>query len=209
MVVDEEKVRQLAASLRKRASGKLREYWWAFLIRGILAIALAVAALGWPQQTMGILIKLLGAYFLIDSIPNLYLAWRREKKVVYFLTAIVNVAIGLVLLLWTGISIRVFLVLVGVWTAWHGIGLLWSSRGLDRDAPERGALSTIGWVLLAVGVVLAIWPETGVVAVSWLISACSAIVGTVLVFLANKLRRMRTALLNLSTRGDVVGDPPG
>jgi uncharacterized membrane protein HdeD (DUF308 family) len=204
MVVDEDRVRQLAASLQKRASGKLREYWWAFLIRGILALMLAGLALGWPQQTMGVLIKLLGGYFLIDSIPNLYLAWRREKKIAYFLTAILNVALGLVLLLWTGISVRVFLVLVGLWTAWHGISLLWSSRGLSPDEPERGALSTIGWVLLAVGIVLAIWPETGVVAVSWLISACSAIVGFVLVFLANKLRQLRVALLNISTRRDVV-----
>jgi LPXTG-motif cell wall-anchored protein len=55
-------------------------------------------------------------------------------------------------------------------------------------------------VLAAVGLVFVLWPETGVVAVSWLIAAGAALIGGLLIFLAIKLRRLRAAVDNLGSQ---------
>jgi uncharacterized membrane protein HdeD (DUF308 family) len=75
-----------------------------------------------------------------------------------------------------------------------------ASRRLGPDEPERGPLQIVGLLLAVVGLVLFFWPNTGVVAVSWLISACSALVGAVLVFLSTKLHQWRRGLEALGQR---------
>ena len=50
---------EVAAGLKLRVDSKLGEIWWTILSRGVLALGLAVCAFVWPEQTLGILIKLL------------------------------------------------------------------------------------------------------------------------------------------------------
>lgn len=196
---NENRARQVAAGLKQKASRSLGRWWWAFLVRGLLALALAVCAVVWPQKTVGLLVKLLGFYFLLDAVPALFAAWRSNEKLSYVLQALVGLAIGLTLLLWSGLSARLFLILIGAWAFLQGASLFLSSRKLDAGEPERGPLGTVGLVLAAVGLVFVLWPETGVVAVSWLIAAGAALIGCLLVFLATRLRRLRLAVESLGS----------
>lgn len=192
-----DRAQHVAAVLKRKASQSLGRWWWTFLVRGLLAVALAICAVVWPQKTVSLLVTLLGVYFLLDAVPALFTAWRSEQKFSSVLQAIFSLAIGLTLLLWSSLTAKLFLVLIGAWAILQGGSLFLASRKLDGG--ERGPLGIVGLVLAAVGLVFVLWPETGVVAVSWLIAAGAALIGGLLIFLAMQLRRLRSAVDRLGS----------
>lgn len=194
-----ERVTEAAAAAKHRVDAKLGEIWWAILIRGLLALALAVCAFVWPEKTLGIFVKLLGAYFLIDGVIGAIGAYRSGDKASPLMQAIVSLALGLVLLLWTGISGKVFLILVGIWLVLQGIGLLLAAFRMDSADEERGLAMVIGGVMAAIGLVFIFWTDTGVVAISWLIGIGASVIGALLVYLATRVRRIRARI-------DSIGD---
>ena len=64
MPEEREKLHQVVAGAKYRVSDKLEDSWWWFMMRGVLALSLALLALFWPQTTVGILVK-----------PALHLYW--------------------------------------------------------------------------------------------------------------------------------------
>jgi uncharacterized membrane protein HdeD (DUF308 family) len=114
---------EAAVAAKQRVDAKLGDLWWAILFRGLLALGLAVCAFAWPDRTLGIFVKLLGAYFVIDGVISAMSAYRSGGHAAPLMQAVVSLAIGLVLLFWTGISAKLFLILVGIWLALQGLSL--------------------------------------------------------------------------------------
>ena len=110
--------------------------------------------------------------------------------------AIVSLAIGAILLFWTGISVRVFLTLVGAWALFQGAGMFLSNRSNDSDAESRQLFGIVGAVLAVTGLILIVWPGTGVVAISWLIAVVALLLGCLLIFVATRLRRLSKRIDN-------------
>jgi uncharacterized membrane protein HdeD (DUF308 family) len=187
---DRERLQQVVTGAKHRVSDKLADIWWWFMIRGVLALCLAVVALFWPEKTIGILIKLLGAYLLLDGLLGAVGAFRSGGKGGVSMIAIVGVVVGAILLLWTGVSVRLFLTLVGGWALIQGIGMFLSSRSKDSDQEARTLVGTVGAVLALAGLILIVWPSSGVVTVSWLLSAIALVVGAVMVYVSIRLRRV-------------------
>ena len=46
----------------------LARNWWSLVLRGIVAILLAIVSFTWPGITVGALVLLFGAYALIDGV---------------------------------------------------------------------------------------------------------------------------------------------
>ena len=46
----------------------LSQYWWVFLLRGILAVLFGIAAFGWPGLTLIILVIFFGAFCLMEGV---------------------------------------------------------------------------------------------------------------------------------------------
>ncbi len=194
MPEEKEKLRKVVGNAKSRVSDRLVDLWWWFLIRGLLAIALAVVALFWPQKTIGILVNLLGAYLLIDGVLGAIGAIRSGGKNGFPVFAIVSFVVGAILLFWTGISVRVFLVLVGLWALIQGGSLFLSSRNNESDAESRQLIGILGALLAAAGLVLVVWPVTGVVTISWLIAVVALAIGCLLIFVATRLRQISQRL---------------
>lgn len=196
-----ERAAEVAAGVKARVETGLGQIWWTILSRGLLALALAICAFVWPQQTLGILIKLLGAYFLLDGAIAVVAAFRGGDQTASLLQAIVSLAIGLVLLFWTGVSAKLFLVFVGIWLVLQGIGLFMSSRKIDPTQGERGLTAVVGGIMAVIGVVFVLWTDTGIVAISWLIGIGALIIGGLLVYLATRVKK-------LQTRVGLIGERP-
>ena len=195
----EKKLQKVAAGAQQRVGSKLGDIWWTFMLRGLLALALAACALFWPQKTMGLMVKLLGAYFIIDGLAGAIGAFRAQSKGSHLMQVIVSLAVGLVLLFWTGVSAKLFLIVVGVWALLQGAGMYLSSRKLESEEEQSGLVGSIGVVMALIGLVLIFWPNTGVVAISWLITLASLVVGCLLVYLATRLKRVKKRIDNLSS----------
>jgi len=191
---EREKLRQVVTAAKQRVSNKLDDIWWWFMIRGIMALCLAVVALFWPDKTIGILVNLLGAYLLFDGVVGAIGVVRSGGKSGFPVFAMVSIVVGAILIFWTGISVRLFLTLMGLCALLQGSGMFLSNRSSDSDAESRRLFGTVGAVLAVIGLILIVWPSTRVVAISWLIAVVALVIGCVLIFVATRLRRITDRL---------------
>jgi uncharacterized membrane protein HdeD (DUF308 family) len=202
MAIRNEKLVQAAMSAKQRVSTKLGHVWWTIMIRGILAIALAVCAFVWPTKTVGLLVKLLGTYFAIDGAVSAIGAYRGNEKAATTMQAIAGLSLGLILLFWPGVSAKLFLILVGVWLIMQGLGLLLAAFRMDSSDGTRNLTFGIGAAMAVIGAVFVFWTDTGVVTVSWLIGIGTALIGVLLILLAGVVRRLRKGVEGLGNRTD-------
>ncbi|MGB0599876.1 MAG: HdeD family acid-resistance protein [Rubripirellula sp.] len=188
----QQRAAERGAAAKQRVNSKLGEIWWAILLRGLLALALALCAFVWPEKTVGMMVKLLGGYLLIDGVIGAIGAYRSGEKSSHLFQAIASLTIGIILLLWSGVSAKLFLVLVGVWLALQGAGLFWAAFKTSEEDGARGLTLAIGGVMTVIGLTFVFWPKTGVVTISWLIGIGALLIGGLLVFLATRVKRLQT-----------------
>jgi uncharacterized membrane protein HdeD (DUF308 family) len=89
---------------------------------------------------------------------------------------------------------RVAFTLLGVWALVTGVGYLWSTRQMDAQDSGRSAARTLGGVISLGGLVLIVWPGTGVVALAWVVAVVALIVASLLIWVALRLKRISDRL---------------
>jgi uncharacterized membrane protein HdeD (DUF308 family) len=186
-----EQLRAAAAGLKNRVSRKMSGIWWAFLLRGLLALGLGVSALIWPGLTLALLIRLIGLYAVLDGVAGVISSIRHRELLSYLVLSLASLAVGAVLIFWPGVTVKGLLIILGFWAVLQGANLFLAGRGAEIDDPNRTFLTMTGTVLAVIGLVLIIWPGVGVITISWLVAALAFLIGALLVFLALKLRRVK------------------
>lgn len=198
MFEDRDRRQALAAGVRSRVSGRLGDMWWAFMLRGVLAAMLGLVALIWPSVSLAILIRLVGIYLLADGVIGLLGAFGTSERGAHLLQALVGIAVGAVLLLWPGGSIRILLVVFGAWALFTGISQIIAARRDEVASGDRSMMTTVGGVTAALGLLLIVWPGTGVVAISWVIAIAALLLAALLIFLALRLKRLQARVNTLA-----------
>lgn len=194
-----ERFRTVAIGLRAGVSNKLGSLWWAFLLRGVFAIALGIFALFWPSQSLSVLVFAVGLYCVADGATGLVGALRFPELREHLVQALVVLGIGTVLVFWPAATLRTLLVLLGAAALIAGIGQILTARRLPTDDPEHGAIMTIGITAALVGLVLAFWPGSGIAVISWVIGIAVILIGALLIYLGSRFKRLET---RIGTRGD-------
>lgn len=190
MALDREHLQYAAAGAKVRISDKLGDVWWSLLIRGLLAIGLAIALFFWPKATLAIFIRLIGLYLLFDGVLNLLAALRIRELSAYLVPGLITIVFGLILLFWPDMTGRLLLTIVGIWLLFQGGMLFWAARQSDSNDPDRGITMGIGAVTAIIGIVLVVWPGSGVVAISWVIAIAVSVIGVMLISLSLRLRKV-------------------
>jgi uncharacterized membrane protein HdeD (DUF308 family) len=72
-----------------------------------------------------------------------------------------------------------------------GVSQIVAARQQEVDGSERGPMITIGWIAAAVGLILILWPGTGVVAISWVIAIAALLLAVLLIWLALRFKRLQ------------------
>ncbi|MGB7932346.1 MAG: DUF308 domain-containing protein [Gammaproteobacteria bacterium] len=191
MPSNNEQLRAAAAGLQNRVGGKMSGIWWAFLLRGLLALGLGVSALIWPSLTLALLIRLVGLYAMLDGAAGIVTGIRNRELQSYLVLALASLAVGAVLIFWPGVTVKGLLILLGIWAVLQGTNLFLAGRSAEYDDPNRALLTTSGTVLAVIGLVLIIWPGVGVVTISWLVAALAFLIGALLVFMGLRLRQVK------------------
>ena len=170
---------------RDQLSAQLSSLWWTFLVRGVLAGAVGIAALFWPSGSIALLLRLVGALLIIDGGLTLLGVGRRG---LLGGAAIGAVLIGLILLIWPEGTVKLAFFLLGAWALIIGIGSLAASQQMNERDPQRGSMRGSGIAALIVGLVLMIWPAIALVALGWAIAFSALAISVVMFWLANRLR---------------------
>jgi len=181
----------LAAGIQSRVSGKLGDIWWAFMLRGVFAGLLGICALIWPTLSFTILTRMVGLYCLADGLPGLVGALRASDRGTYLLQAVVSIVAGGALLFLPSASARTLLMVFGGWALFTGVSHILAARRANVEDTDHGLTTTMGGAVAVVGVVLLIWPGTGVVAISWMIALAALLFAVLLIFLTLRLKRLK------------------
>jgi uncharacterized membrane protein HdeD (DUF308 family) len=125
-------------------------------------------------------------------------ALRASASGTYLLQAIVSLVAGGVLLFLPSASARTLLMVFGGWALLTGVSQILAVRRASVEDAARGLTTTIGGAVAAIGLVLLIWPGTGVVAISWIIALAALLLAALLIFLALRLKRLKKRVDNLA-----------
>jgi uncharacterized membrane protein HdeD (DUF308 family) len=166
--------------------------WWLVLLRGILMVLFGIIALMWPGIALLTLVWLFGAYAVLDGITAIVIGVRARGEPHWVWTVVqgvVSVLAGVIALVWPGVTAFALLFVVAFWAIVLGIGEI----GAAMASRRRGS-SAWGWTLAAgilnvvFGVVLLIWPATGILALIWLVGIFMVAGGIALITLAFRVR---------------------
>ncbi|WP_170332629.1 HdeD family acid-resistance protein [Ruegeria arenilitoris] len=171
---------------RDSLGDQLAGLWWTFLLRGILAGALGIAALFWPTGSISLLLRLVGLLLIFDGGLTLLGFGRRGLIGGVGIGALL---IGLVLLIWPEGVARLAFFLLGAWALIMGIGSLMAWRQMSNQHPDAASVRNSGVVALIIGLVLIFWPGGGMVALGWAIAFGALAVSAVMFWLTARFKR--------------------
>lgn len=183
----------------------LANNWWAVALRGIVAILFGIAAFAMPAVTMLSLVVVFAAFSFVDGVFGIIMSVRGARKgerwIWLLLSGILGIVASAVAVLWPGITVLAFVILVAAWALVSGTFMLISAFRLKVDH-GRVWLVIGGVASIIFGILLVISPFIGALVLTFWTGAHALVLGATLLVLAYKLRSQRTGLpSNLATSG--------
>jgi uncharacterized membrane protein HdeD (DUF308 family) len=177
--------------------GLAKKIWIFAIIRGVLGIFFGLIALFAPIATALVLAIVIGVYAIVDGVFDIIEAIRHRgssSMVFRIVLGPVSILFGIVVLVWPGMSLEILVILVGIWAIVIGILQIVSSVG-HRAVPNSGWVwGIIGGVLaILFGLLVIIWPGTGLVSIIVIIGIWAIVWGIVFIVLGIQLRKAARA----------------
>lgn len=173
----------------------LSRNWWAVVLRGVAGVVFGIGIFLMPGLSLAVLVLLFGAYAFVDGIFGIVSAIRRrgtsDRWWLLLLEGIAGVAVGIITLLWPGITAFVLLYLIAFWALITGVLEEAAAFRLRQVITNEWLLVLTGLTSIALGVVLLLFPRAGVLAVVLWIGAYAFVTGILLIALGFRLRTMR------------------
>jgi uncharacterized membrane protein HdeD (DUF308 family) len=168
----------------------LAESWWAVGLRGILGILFGLICLLTPGLAVEVFVILFAAYMLVDGVfaivAGIKAARNGERWGLLILEGIVDLAAGLVAVLWPAITLVALIWLIAIWAVVTGALMLAGAFSLNLDH-GRWWLALGGIASIIFGILLVIEPLIGAVVLTLWIGAYAIVFGIFLLILAFQL----------------------
>jgi uncharacterized membrane protein HdeD (DUF308 family) len=172
----------------------ITHYWWAILLRGIVAILFGIAALIWPGLTIEVLVLMFGAYALLDGIFAVIVGIQQYGETkrwwAVVLEGVAGIVLGVLTLIWPGTTATVLLAFIAAWAIVTGVFEIGAAIELRKVIDNEWMLILAGAASVLFGMLLVLQPTAGALAIIWLIGAYAIVFGVLLSILAFELRRL-------------------
>lgn len=148
--------------------------------RGVLAIAIGVTALAWPGVTVLALVILFAIFAFIAAGMEAVRAFSGEKAgpvIGHLLLGLVDVAAGVIALVWPGPTALVLVLLVGAWAIVAGLVEIYAGFQAGEKAGTRALFFVSGLISIAFGIVLFARPGIGAVTLALLFGLFNLVYG--------------------------------
>jgi len=162
------------------------------ILLGVLAIIVGIIALAWPGVTVLALVILFAVYAFIDAGLQTMRAFSSRTAGPVFghlLLGLVDLAAGVIALVWPGPTALVLVLVIGIWAVAGGLVELFAAFGRGETAGTRALFILGGLVSIAFGVVLFARPGVGAVTLALLFGLFSIIYGVSQIVTGVELRR--------------------
>ena len=162
------------------AGTQLTKWRWAIGLNGLLSIAVGVVILVWPGISLYALTLLFGAYSLATGVVGLGAAFsgaaKGERGWLIF-SSLLGIAVGVMVLVWTGISALALLYVIGAYAVALGIIGVIGAFYLPLDGGDTALMILSGLVSVLFGIVIFAKPGAGALVVLALIAAFALVTG--------------------------------
>jgi uncharacterized membrane protein HdeD (DUF308 family) len=159
--------------------------------RGLLAILVGIIAVVWPGITVGAFVILFAVYAFVAAGMEAMRAFRSKTAgpvVGRLVLSLVDVAAGVVALVWPGITALTLALLVAVWAFITGLFELLLAFRAGETAGERALLGLTGLISVALGLVFAIRPDVAAVTIAEVYGLFSIVTGISSLVMGTNLR---------------------
>lgn len=177
----------------------LFRHWWAIALRGILAMLFGLVALFWPRLTLEALVICFGVFALLGGILAVVLALgdrgMHARWGVLLTEGLVGITIGLLTFFWPLITALVLLYLIALWAIITGVLELAVAVWMHQSTGNEWMLVLGGLASLLFGVLLAVLPGGGLLALTWLIGLYALVFGVLLLVLSFQWRRLERPVI--------------
>jgi uncharacterized membrane protein HdeD (DUF308 family) len=177
------------------ANATLVKNWWLIGLRGALAVVFGIIAIALPVATLLALLILFAAYMLVDSAFSFVAAYRAARSGgrwgLLTVQGLASLAACVIALIWPGITVAAFVLLIGAWAIVTGCLLLAAAVGADNNH-GRLWFGLGGVVSMLYGILMVVAPLLGAIVLTWWLGIFALVFGTLLLVLAFRLRARRS-----------------
>jgi uncharacterized membrane protein HdeD (DUF308 family) len=162
-------------------------------LAGVAGIIFGIAALVWPGITLVVLVALFGAFALVTGVFTLvagldFATERVSHWVPMVVAGLAGIAIGIFTFFNPGITALALVFLIAAWAIL--IGIFEVVTGIEFTGQVRGSwtLWLAGLLSVAFGVLIAVNPGSGALAIIWLIGFYAILAGVLRLTFAYRMR---------------------
>lgn len=163
--------------------------WWAFVLQGVLAIAVGVAAFVVPGPTLAAFIAVFAAYAVVTGVFELAAGFNMPGGTKWSLVAggIAGIAVGVLAVFSPASTAVAVTLLVGIYSIATGVART-AAANILGNFRANWLLGLSGIVSVLFGVLLIAAPGEGVLAVLWLIGFYAIFAGIMAIAFGLQLR---------------------
>ena len=169
----------------------LSRHWWAFLARGLCAIAFGVLTWVWPGITLRVVMVAFGAFALANGILSISKAvdsWaEKDDRWVFVLEGILGIGIAIITLFAPRVTAVALLFYIAAWTLAMGILEIVIAIRLRKEIEGEFWLFLAGLVSVIFAVLLMLFPGSGILGFVWVLASYAIVFGILLIILALRL----------------------
>ena len=181
------------------------------IVRGILALAVGIIALAWPQVTVLALVILFAIYAFIAAGLQAMQAFSSGKAgpvIGHLLLGLVDIAAGVIALAWPGPTALVLVLIVGIWAIIAGLVEIAAAFQAGQQAGTRAMYILGGLITIAFGVVLCARPGLGAITLALLFGLFNLVHGGWALAQGIELRRTGKTLTSVVKPREAAEDMP-
>lgn len=176
----------------------LARNWWAFLLRGVLAVIFGLIAVFYPGAAFLSLVLIFGAFALVDGVFAIVAAFaggvQSESWWWLILEGIFGILIGLLTIIQPAAMGLAWVFVIGVWAVVTGVFEIITAIRLRKEITGEWALVVGGLLSVIFGLLLSFYPVSGALAVGFIVGIYALIFGVLFIILAFRLRGHRARL---------------
>lgn len=170
----------------------LARVWWAFVLRGVLAILFGVLAFLNVALAAIALVALFAAWAIIDGVTGLIAGWRTRGQDKNWWWSVVEgllgIVAGVIAVLLPGTAAVALVLVIGAWAVITGALEIYGAIKLREQISGELWLVLAGIGSILFGLLLFIFPTMGVVTLTWLIGGFAIVFGVLFIMVGLRLR---------------------
>ena len=164
------------------------------IARGVLALAVGIIALAWPGVTVFALVIMFAVYAFLAGGMQVMRAFSSDTAgpvAGHLLLGLVDLAAGVIALVWPGPTALVLVLVVATWAVVGGLFEIFAAFQAGAPAGTRALFILGGLASVAFGVVLYAHPGVGAITLAILFGLFNLVYGTWSLVQGMELRRAR------------------